>query len=97
MTMAMFKVIDGRRKERKPAEWYGKKYLQQVAKHLECYQESGDSKNMPTQKGMERKYFEVKESTINNPDGSIRVTKTTKVTGKGQVYFVNKFLAEKAS
>lgn len=58
---------------------------------------SGASKNMPTQKGMERKYFEVKESTINNPDGSIRVTKTTKVTGKGQVYFVNKFLAEKAS
>jgi anti-repressor protein len=58
---------------------------------------SGASKNMPTQKGMERKYFEVKESTINNPDGSIRVTKTTKVTGKGQVYFVNKFLAGKAS
>lgn len=46
---------------------------------------------MPTQKAMELKLFEVKETTITNPDGSIRITKTTKVTGKGQVYFVNKF------
>ncbi len=53
----------------------------------------GSSKNMPTQKGMEQGLFEIKESTINNPDGSIRVTRTTKVTGKGQQYFVNKFLA----
>ncbi|MSV25980.1 oxidoreductase [Selenomonas sp. WCA-380-WT-3B 3/] len=52
----------------------------------------GSSKNMPTQKAMERGLFEIKETTINNPDGSIRVTKTTKVTGKGQQYFVNKFL-----
>jgi anti-repressor protein len=51
----------------------------------------GSSKNMPTQKAMELKLFEVKETTITNPDGSIRITKTTKVTGKGQVYFVNKF------
>ena len=36
--------------------------------------------------------FEVKESTVSNPDGSIRVTKTTKVTGRGQSYFVNKYL-----
>ena len=55
---------------------------------------SGTSKNMPTQKSMEQGLFEVKESTINNPDGSVRITKTTKVTGKGQVYFVNKFLNE---
>lgn len=53
----------------------------------------GNSKNMPTQKAMEMGLFEVKETTINNPDGSIRITKTTKVTGKGQTYFVNKFLA----
>lgn len=53
----------------------------------------GASRNMPTQRAMELGLFEVKESTINNPDGSIRVTKTTKVTGKGQTYFVNKFLA----
>lgn len=56
---------------------------------------SGSSRNMPTQKSMELGLFEVKETTINNPDGSIRVTKTTKVTGKGQQYFINKFLAER--
>ena len=48
--------------------------------------------NMPTQKSMELGLFEVKESTINNPDGSVRINKTTKVTGKGQQYFINKFL-----
>ena len=36
--------------------------------------------------------FEVKESTVGNPDGSVRVTRTTKVTGKGQQYFINKFV-----
>lgn len=53
---------------------------------------SGLSKNMPTQKAMEQGLFEVKERTISNPDGSVRITKTTKVTGKGQTYFINKFL-----
>ena len=53
----------------------------------------GQSKNMPTQKSMEMNLFEVKESTISNPDGSVRVTRTTKVTGKGQTYFVKKFLS----
>lgn len=53
----------------------------------------GASKNMPTQTAMDRKLFEVKETTINNPDGSIRVTRTTKVTGKGQQYFIEKFLS----
>lgn len=53
---------------------------------------SGNSKNMPTQKSMDMKLFEVKERTINNPDGSVRITKTPKVTGKGQTYFINKFL-----
>ena len=52
----------------------------------------GSSKNMPTQRSMDQELFEVKETTINNPDGSVRVTKTTKVTGKGQTYFINKFL-----
>lgn len=55
---------------------------------------SGSSKNMPTQKAMELKLFEVKERTINNPDGTIRITKTPKVTGKGQTYFINKFLGD---
>ena len=53
---------------------------------------SGSSKNMPTQKALDMQLFEVKISTVSNPDGSIRETKTPKVTGKGQVYFVNKFL-----
>lgn len=48
--------------------------------------------NMPTQKSMDMGLFEVKESTVNNPDGSVRINKTTKVTGKGQQYFINKFL-----
>ena len=52
----------------------------------------GNSRNMPTQRAMEMGLFEVKETSINNPDGSIRITKTTKVTGKGQTYFVNRFL-----
>ena len=52
----------------------------------------GNSKNMPTQRAMEMGLFEVKETSISNPDGSIRITKTTKVTGKGQTYFVNRFL-----
>ena len=55
---------------------------------------NGESRNLPTQRAMEQGLFEVKETTIANPDGSIRVTKTTKVTGKGQVYFVNRYLKE---
>ena len=43
-------------------------------------------------KALELKLFEVKTTTINNPDGSVRVTKTTKVTPKGQKYLINKFL-----
>ena len=55
---------------------------------------SGERRNMPTQMSMDLGLFEVKERTVKNPDGSIRITKTTKVSGKGQVYFVNKFLKE---
>lgn len=53
----------------------------------------GSSKNMPTQKSMEAGLFEIKERTITNPDESIRITRTTMVTGKGQQYFINKLLA----
>ena len=49
--------------------------------------------NMPTQKAMEMKLFRVKETVVTHADGHTTVSKTTKVTGKGQVYFVNKFLA----
>lgn len=52
----------------------------------------GSSRNMPTQLAMNLGLFKVKESTFSNPDGSVRITKTTKVTGKGQQYFINKFL-----
>ena len=51
----------------------------------------GTDYNMPTQKSMELGLFEIKESTVNNPDGSIRISKTPKVTGKGQEYFINRF------
>lgn len=54
---------------------------------------NGADWNMPTQRAMEMGLFEVKESTSVNPDGSVRINRTTKVTGKGQQYFVNKFLS----
>lgn len=55
---------------------------------------SGSSRNMPTQRAMQLGLFRIKERTVNNPDGSVRITKTTKVTGKGQIYFVNKFCSK---
>lgn len=57
---------------------------------------TGESRNMPTQKAMEKGYFEIKERTIQNPDGSVRITKTTKVTGKGQVWLTNEFMGDRA-
>ena len=48
--------------------------------------------NMPTQRAMEMKLFRVKETVVTHADGHTTVNKTPKVTGKGQVYFVNKFL-----
>lgn len=57
---------------------------------------SGSSKNMPTQKAMEQKLFEIKERTINAPDGRIIISKTPKVTGKGQLFFINCFLGQSA-
>lgn len=52
----------------------------------------GSDYNMPTQKSMELGLFKIIERTINQSDGSSRICKTTKVTGKGQQYFVNKFV-----
>ena len=52
----------------------------------------GQYYNQPTQKAMELGLFEMKQTAINKPDGSVLVSTTTKVTGAGQVYFVNKFL-----
>ena len=53
---------------------------------------TGSSRNMPKQKYVEMGLFQIKETVISNPDGSVRMTKTTKVTGKGQQYFLNKYL-----
>ncbi|MES1054319.1 phage repressor protein/antirepressor Ant [Bacillus thuringiensis] len=54
----------------------------------------GEMYNLPTEYSMNLKLFEIKKRTVNNPDGSLRTTRTPKVTGKGQVYFINKFLTE---
>lgn len=58
--------------------------------------QNGESHNQPTQRSMELAIFEIKKSVLNHPDGSVFVTETTKVTPKGQVYFVNKFLGRNA-
>lgn len=55
---------------------------------------SGENRNMPTQRSIDAGWFEVKEGTLYNFDGTVRITRTPKVTNKGQIYFVNKFLKE---
>lgn len=52
---------------------------------------SGEQYNLPTQRSVELEIIEVKTTTITNTDGSVRVTKTPKITVKGQMYFLNKF------
>lgn len=57
---------------------------------------AGADYNSPTQRAMEMKLFEIKETAITHSDGHVSVSKTTKVTGKGQQYFVNKFVGKSA-
>ncbi|EGO8521658.1 oxidoreductase [Enterococcus faecalis] len=57
----------------------------------------GESYNMPTQRSLDLGIAEIKERSHNNPDGSIRISRTPKITGKGQIYFVNKFLHDKTA
>lgn len=57
---------------------------------------SGESYNLPTQKSMDLEILDIKKRVINNPDGSSKITRTPKVTGKGQQYFINKFLSKEA-
>lgn len=71
----------------------GQKRLFQWLRDHGYLMKSGADKNMPTQRDRDMDLFKAKERTINNPDGSVRLTRTTLVTGKGQQYFVNKFLA----
>ncbi|MBL3897902.1 phage antirepressor KilAC domain-containing protein [Bifidobacterium longum] len=56
---------------------------------------TGSSRNMPTQKSMELGLFEIKETTVVHSDGHTTINKTPKVTGKGQTFFVNKFLGHR--
>lgn len=58
---------------------------------------SGSATNMPTQKSMDKGLFEIKETTITNPDGSVRITKTPKITGRGQVFFINLFKGDNSN
>ena len=55
---------------------------------------TGNNRNLPTQRAMELGLFEIKESTFQNPDGSVRITRTPKVTGKGQIYFIGKLCGD---
>lgn len=54
----------------------------------------GTDYNMPTQRSMEKQLFEIKETSITHSDGHVSVSKTPKVTGKGQQYFINKLVTE---
>lgn len=71
----------------------GQKRLFQWLRDHGYLMKSGADKNMPTQRAREMGLFKVKERAIDNPDGSVRLTRTTLVTGKGQQYFINKLLA----
>lgn len=51
----------------------------------------GADYNMPTQRSMEMGLFEIKETVVTHSDGHISISKTPKVTGKGQIYFINKY------
>lgn len=63
-----------------------------LREHGYLISKKGTSYNMPTQRAMELGLFKIKENAITHSDGHVTITKTPKVTGKGQVYFVNKFV-----
>jgi anti-repressor protein len=69
----------------------GQKRLFQTLRDDGFLMKGGSSYNLPTQRAMEMGLFEVKETTITHSDGHITVNRTTKVTGKGQVYFVSRY------
>lgn len=70
----------------------GQKRLFEQLRNEGYLMKTGSSRNMPKQKYVENGFFQIKETVISNPDGSVRMTKTTKVIGKGQQYFLNKYL-----
>lgn len=82
-------IVDG-----KPAKMGQNNLFKWLRENGYLISRKGTDYNMPTQRAMELKIFVIKESSVTNPDGSVKVNKTTKVTGKGQIYFVNKFVGE---
>ncbi len=70
----------------------GQKRLFEQLRNEGYLMKTGSSRNMPKQKYVANGFFQIKETVISNPDGGVRMTKTTKVTGKGQQYFLNKYL-----
>ena len=73
----------------------GQKRLFEQLRNEGYLMKTGSSRNMPTQRYVADGLFQIKETVISNPDGSVRMTKTTKVTGKGQQYFLNTYLKNK--
>lgn len=73
-----------------------KRLFQLMRENGYLIRKDGASYNMPTQKSMDLEVMEIKESTITQPNGNVRISRTPKVTGKGQRYFVNKILAAMA-
>jgi anti-repressor protein len=71
----------------------GEKRLFQWLRDNGFLMKTGSSRNMPTQRSMELHLFEIKETVINRLSGGIEIKKTPKVTGRGQVYFINRFLS----
>lgn len=74
-----------------------KRLFQWLRENKYLISQKGASYNSPTQRSMEMKLFEVKETTITHADGHITINRTAKVTGKGQVYFINKFVGNAKS
>lgn len=74
-----------------------KKLFEYLRQNGYLIKKEGSDKNMPTQRAMEKGLFKIKETTINCPDGKIRISKTPKVTGRGQTYFINKFKSEQGA
>ena len=85
-------LIEIERKWNDPQEIVRRGYAILQNENTQLMKRRGSDYNSPTQKSMERGLFRVKESVITHSDGHTTISKTSKVTGKGQIYFVNKFL-----
>lgn len=72
------------------------KFFQWLRDNGYLIKRKGTDYNMPTQRSMDQGLFEIKETSVSHSDGHISISKTPKVTGKGQQYFINKFLQEQS-